>query len=289
VSKITWNAVGTRRYETGVDRGVLYIPNSAGVYDSGFGWNGLTKVTEKPTGATTTATYADNIKYLNLISVEQFEADISAYTYPDEFGQCDGTYEPEAGVAIGQQTRKTFGLSYRTLVGNDLDGTDFGYKIHLVYGALAAPSQKDFTTVNDNPAAIELSWSMTTTPVDVPGHKPTASMTIDSTKVDATALATLEDFLYGTTGTDPSLPTPTEVFAIFAGTVTTATPTAPTYNSSTHVITIPTVTGITYYIDDVVVTGTVTLTTGQTKLVVAEPNAGYKFPTPTDNDWLFTY
>jgi hypothetical protein len=289
VSKLTWDAVGGRRYETGIDHGVLYIPDGSGAYNSGFAWNGLTKVSEKPTGATTTATYADNIKYLNLISVEQFEADISAYTYPDEWGQCDGTYEPEPGVAVGQQSRKTFGLSYRTLIGNDLTGTDYGYKIHLVYGALAAPSPRDYATVNDNPAANELTWSMTTTPVDVAGHKPTATITIDSTKVDATALATLEDFLYGTTGTDPSLPTPAAVLAIFSGTVTTVTPTEPTYNSSTHVITIPTVTGITYYIDDVVVTGTVTLTTGQTKLVVAEPNDGYKFPTPTDNDWLFTY
>jgi hypothetical protein len=288
VTQLVWDAVGDRRFETGVDRGVLYIPNTAGAYDSGFAWNGLSKVSEKPTGAASNKQYADNQVYLNLVSTEQFEADLEAFTYPDEFGQCDGTAEPEPGVAIGQQTRKSFGLSYRTKVGNDLNA-DLGYKIHLVYGATAAPSAKDFNTVNDNPAAIAFSWSISTTPVQVSGYKPAATITIDSTKVSASALATLEQTLYGTAGVDPALPTPDAVLAMFAGTVTPVTPTPPTYDSPTHTITIPTVTGVTYYIDDVAVTGTYVLTSGQTKVVVAEPNSGYEFPAVTDNDWLFSY
>jgi len=289
VTKLVWDAVGDRRFETGVDRGVLYIPNPSGAYDSGFAWNGLSKVSEKPTGAASNKQYADNQVYLNLVSTEQFEADLEAFIYPDEFGQCDGTIEPEPGVAVGQQSRKPFGLSYRTLVGNDVSGTDLGYKIHLVYGATAAPSAKDFQTVNDNPAAIAFSWSISTTPVAVAGYKPTATITIDSTKVSATALATLEQTLYGTPGVDPALPSPDAVLAMFSGTVTPVTPTVPSYNATTHVITIPTVTGVTYYIDDVVVTGTYTLTTGQTKIVVAEPNVGYTFPSGTDNDWQYNY
>lgn len=286
MTKLTWDTVGGRRYETGVDHGVLYLPNQSGVYDTGFAWNGLTKVSEKPTGATANATYADNIKYLNLISVEQFEADLSAYTYPEEFSVCDGTQEPEPGVAVGQQPRVSFGLSYRTLVGTDLDANK-GYKLHLVYGAFAAPSQKDFASVNDTPAAIEFTWSVTTTPVDVPGYKPTATLTIDSTKVDAAALATLENFLYGTSGTNPSLPTPAAVLAIFSGTVTEVTPVVPTYTSGTHTITIPTVTGLTYYIDGEVVTGDIVIT--EDTLVEAMTNPGYKFPIPTDNTWLITF
>jgi hypothetical protein len=287
VTKLAWDAVGSRTYETGVDRGVLYIPDGTGAYITGFAWSGLTKVTEKPTGAAATPLYADNIKYLNLISTEYFTADLAAYTYPNEFAQCDGTLQPEPGVAIGQQSRKTFGLSYRTKVGNDLVGTDAGYKLHLVYGAFAAPSQKDFATVNDNPTAIEFSWSVTTTPVSVTGYKPTATLTIDSTKVSSTALATLEDFLYGTAGTNPSLPTPDAVLAIFAGTVTVATPVAPTYTAGTHTITIPTVTGITYYIAGLPVTGGVVISVDT--VVTARPNTGYKFPPVCDDDWLIVY
>jgi hypothetical protein len=288
VTKLAWDAVGARRFETGIDRGVLYIPNTAGAYDSGFAWNGLTKVSEKPTGAAANKQYADNKVYLNLVSVEQFEADVEAYTYPDEFGQCDGTAEPEPGVAIGQQRRKSFGLSYRTKVGNDVEGSDLGYKIHLVYGATAAPSAKDYQTVNDNPAAISFSWSVTTTPVSVAGYDQTATLVIDSTKVSATALATLEDLLYGTVGVDPSLPMPDDVLAIFSGTVTTATPTAPTYNGTTHTITVPAVTGVTYYIDDEAVASGDHVITVDT-VVTAKPNAGYKFPAVTDDDWLFIF
>lgn len=291
MSKLTWDKVGERRYETGVDRGVLYIPNTAGVYNTGFAWNGLTSVTESPTGAEANPQYADNIKYLNLKSVEEFGATIEAFTYPDEFGQCDGTAEPEAGVTVGQQSRKSFGLCYRTKVGNDLNA-DAGYKLHLVYGADAAPSEKAYATVNESPEAITFSWEVTTTPVEVGTiggitYKPSASLTIDSTKVDADALADLENLLYGTVGTDPSLPTPSAVVALFAGTVTTVTPTAPTYNSTTKVITIPSVTGVNYMIDDVVVTGTVTITADT--IVTAVPASGYKFPVVIDDDWLFEF
>jgi hypothetical protein len=288
VSKLVWDAVGNRRYETGVDQGVLYIPDGTGKYTEGYAWNGLTKVTEKPTGATPNKQYANNQLYLNLLSTELFEADIEAFTYPDAWAQCDGSQEPEAGVAIGQQTRKTFGLSYRTRIGNDIDSTDFGYKIHLVYNALAAPSQKDFSSINDNPAATAFSWSVTTTPVAVSGFKPTATLTIDSTKVNATALTTLEDKLYGTAGVDPALPTPDEVLAIFSGTVTVVTATPATYDSPTHTITIPSETGVTYYIDGVAqVAGPVVIT--QDTVVVAEPNAGYTFTPNTVNEWGFIY
>ena len=288
MSKITWDNTGERRYETGVDRGVLYIPNTVGVYDSGVGWNGLTKVTEKPVGATPTPLYADNIKYLNLISTEYFEADVSAYTYPEEFAACDGSSQPELGVAIGQQPRKPFGLCYRTKVGNDLQGTELGYKLHMVYGAYAAPSQKNFATINDSPTAIEFSWSVTTTPVNVTGYKPTATLTIDSTKVDAGALATLEGFLYGTTGTDPSLPTPDAVLAIFSGTITSVFPTAPTYVSGTHTVTIPTVAGVTYYVNDLPITSGAHVIAVDT-VVTASPNVGYEFPAESADEWFFAF
>lgn len=295
MAKLTWDQVGQRRYETGVDHGVLYIPNGSGVYDHGYTWNGLVSVTESPSGAEANPTYADNIKYLNLISAEEFGATIEAYTYPDEFAQCDGSSVVEGGVAIGQQSRKPFGMSYRTRVGNDLQGTDHGYKLHLIYNALAAPSEKAFASINDSPEAITFSWELTTTPVEVPGtdpntgkpYKPTATITIDSTKVDASALADLEDFLYGTAGTDPTLPTPAAVLALFTGTVLQVTPTAPTYNSTTDEITIPSVTGVIYMINNEVVTGTVVIT-GDT-VVTAAPATGYKFPALSDNDWFFDF
>jgi hypothetical protein len=287
MSKITWDDTGTRRYETGVSNGVLYLQDGSGAYSTGVGWNGLTKVTEKPTGASASPQYADNIKYLNLLSAEQFECTVEAFTYPDEFGQCDGTASPEAGVFIGQQTRKTFGLSYKTLVGDDVNATDAGFKLHLVYGCLAAPSEKDYETVNDSPTAISFSWDVTTTPVNVTGFKPTATLEFDSTKVDAGALATLMDFLYGTTGTDPSLPMPDAVLAIFSGTVTVATPTEPTYDSGTHTITIPTVTGLTYYINSLPVTGTKVIAADT--VVTVRPNSGYKLPDVSVDRWFYSF
>lgn len=288
MSKLTWDKAGERLYETGVDHGVLYIPDAQGDYVNGVAWNGLTTVTESPSGAEASPQYADNIKYLNLISVEEFGATIEAFTYPDEFAQFDGTATPTAGVSVAQQSRKSFGLCYRTQLGNDVDGNDYGYKLHLIYGATAAPAEKAYATVNDSPEAITFSWELTTTPVAVTDLKPTALLTIDSTKVDATALATLEDLLYGTVGTDPSLPLPDAVIAIFSGTVTEVTPTAPTYVGATHTITIPTVAGVTYYIDGEVVPAGAKVITVDT-VVTARPNAGYKFPAVTDDDWLFEF
>ena len=212
---LTWDQVGERFYETGVDHGVLYIP-TAGVYDSGVAWNGLISVTESPSGAEPSPQYADNIKYLNLLSTEEFGGTIEAYTFPDEFAQCDGTAFPKVGLAVGQQTRKTFGLSYRTKIGNDTDGQDLGYKLHLVYGALAAPSEKAYSTINDSPEAVTFSWEFTTTPVEVTGLKPTALLTIDSTKVAAADLTALEALLYGTQLEEPSLPLPDAVIALFS-------------------------------------------------------------------------
>src|SRR5512135_2000769 len=202
MTALTWDQVGERLYETGVDRGVLYIPNGSGVYDTGVAWNGLTAVTESPGGAEASPQYADNIKYLNLISAEEFGATIEAFTYPDEFAQCDGSASPSTGIVLGQQGRKMFGLCYRTQLGNDVDGMDHGYKLHLVYGCQAAPSEKAYATINDSPEAITFSWEVTTTPVPVTDYKPTSVLVVDSTLVAADDLATLEDMLYGTAGTD---------------------------------------------------------------------------------------
>jgi len=217
MAALTWDDVGDKLYETGVDHGVLYLPDSSGVYNTGFAWNGLTTVTESPTGAEPSAQYADNIKYLNLVSAEEFGGTIEAFTYPEEFAQCDGTELPSPGVALGQQIRKMFGMSYRTKVGNDIDGMDYGYKLHLLYGALAAPSEKAYATVNDSPEAISFSWDISTTPVPVTDYKPTSLIVVDSTVVDATDLAALEDLLYGAGATEAALPTPDAVIALFAG------------------------------------------------------------------------
>jgi hypothetical protein len=211
---LVWDQVGERFYETGVDHGVLYLPDAAGVYNSGFAWNGLTTVTETPSGAEASPQYADNIKYLNMISAEEFGATIEAFTYPEEFGECDGTALPAPGVAVGQQGRKMFGLSFRTRKGNDVDGTEFGYKLHLVYGCQAAPSEKAYATINDSPEAIAFSWEVTTTPVPVTDYKPTSLIVVDSTEVDPADLASLEALLYGET-VAAALPTPDAVIALF--------------------------------------------------------------------------
>lgn len=213
MSKLVWDNAGERLYETGVKRGVLYVQEGA-TYGKGVAWNGLTAVTESPSGAEATAMYADDIKYLNLYSAEEFGATVEAYTYPDEFAVCDGSASIAEGVYIGQQTRKSFGLCYTTTLGNDTDGSDYGYKIHIIYGAKAAPSEKAYATINDSPEAITFSWELTTTPVNVEGFKPTASVTIDSTKVDAEKLAALEAKLYGTESEEASLPTPAEIITL---------------------------------------------------------------------------
>lgn len=218
--KLVWDETGERYYETGVRNGVLYPQNSEGIYPLGVPWNGLTTVTESPTGADATPLYADDIKYLNLIAAEQFGATIEAYTYPDEFGVCDGSAEIAEGVIAGQQRRKAFGLCYRTALGNDIDGTEYGYKLHLVYGAIAAPSQKAYASINDAPSAITFSWAVTTTPVVVPGFKPTAELIIDSTKADPAKLLLLEAELYGddTTGV-ANLPLPGDVITLMGAVV----------------------------------------------------------------------
>ena len=216
MAKLTWDDTGNRLYETGVKQGVLYPVADNGGYGTGVAWNGLTAVTESPSGAEPTALYADDIKYLELMSNEEFGATIEAYTYPDEFAECDGSAELAEGVKIGQQPRKAFGLCYRTTLGNDVKGNDYGYKLHLVYGCKAAPSEKAYATINDSPEAITFSWEVTTTPVSVTGHKPTAHLEIDSTKVDPIKLAALEAILYGSATGDnatPRLPLPDEVLS----------------------------------------------------------------------------
>ena len=213
MAKLVWDKTGDRLYETGVKNGVLYIP-TAGVYSKGVAWNGLTAVTESPSGAEATALYADDTKYLSLMSAEEFGATIEAYTYPDEFAACDGSAELADGVMIGQQKRSTFGLCYKTTIGNDTEGNDHGYKLHIIYGAQAKPSERAYATINDSPEAITFSWEITTTPVNVTGAKPTASLVIDSTKADPSKLAALEDILYGKDGepgNEPRLPLPDEI------------------------------------------------------------------------------
>lgn len=218
MAKLVWDKSSERLYETGVKNGVLYVQGTGGTYPKGVAWNGLTAVTESPSGAEPTPLYADDIKYLNLLSTEEFGATIEAYTYPDEFAECDGSKSLADGVYIGQQARKAFGMCYKTTLGNDTEGNDHGYKLHIIYGALAAPSEKAYETINDSPEAITFSWEISTTPVNVKGSKPTATIVIDSTKANPEKLAALEVILFGAdapngegTGTDPRLPLPDEI------------------------------------------------------------------------------
>ena len=217
MAKLVWDESGKRLYETGVEKGVLYVQGENGEYQKGVAWNGLTAVTESPSGAEPTALYADDIKYLELFSAEEFGATIEAYTYPEEFEACDGSASLGTGVTIGQQDRKAFGICYRTVVGNDVKGNEHGYKLHLVYGAKAKPSEKAYATVNDSPEAVTFSWEVTTTPVNVAGFKPTASVTIDSTKIEAGKLKAIEDKLYETQDQEPTLLMPDEIKQIVAG------------------------------------------------------------------------
>lgn len=291
MTALTWDKVGERLYETGVDKGVLYIPDANGDYVIGYSWNGLTTVTESPSGAESNPQYADNIKYLNLVSAEEFGGTIEAFTYPDEFAQCDGTDEAQTGVTVGQQGRKMFGLSYRTRVGNDLDGTDHGYKLHLVYGLQASPSEKAYGTINDSPEAIAFSWEVSSTPVPVTNLKPTSLIVVDSTKVDPADLTTLEDLLYGTVGTDPSLPDPDSVISIFGTGVVEADlrPAAnqPTFVEGTGVVTLPNVTGVQWYQDGVAKnSGAQTAVgAGATTEITARAQTGYRIT--GDTDWTF--
>lgn len=214
MAPIKWNEVGSRVYETGVQKGVLYLLDDAGKYANGVAWNGLVSVNESPSGAEPTPLYASDSKYIELMSAEEFGASIEAYTYPDEFEACDGSAELDAGITIGQQPRSMFGLCYRTTKGNDVAGNEYGYKLHLIYGAKAAPTEKAYTTINDSPEAITFSWELTTTPVEVPGFKPTASITIDSTKVTPANMVKIEELLYGTSTKEATLPMPAEILAL---------------------------------------------------------------------------
>lgn len=293
MAALTWDEQGERLYETGVDHGVLFLPDETGEYTDGVPWNGLTTITESPTGADATPQFADNIKYLNLIAAETFGGTIEAFTYPDEFAECDGTAVPTPGVAIGQQNRRVFGLCYRTQLGNDIDGTDHGFKLHLIYGAQAAPSEKAYATINDSPAAIAFSWAITTTPVNVTDYKPTALLVIDSTKVDSTTLDALLDILYGTS-TDPRMPLPDEIIDMFDSAAPTAVDMGipanqPTYNAGTHVVTLPTVTGVTWTINGVAKTpgAQPALTSGQVANIEAHAASGYTLV--GDDDWTFDY
>ena len=220
MAKLVWDQTGDRLYETGVSKGVLYPIQSDGAYSKGVAWNGLSSVTESPSGAEANPIYADDMKYLNLLSAEEFSATIEAYTYPDEFAECDGSADIATGVSIGQQKRKVFGLCYRTVLGNDVDSNDHGYKLHLIYGCMAAPSEKAYTSINDSPEAITFSWEVSTTPVNVTGFKPTASITIDSTKAKKEKLTALEEILYGKDGSDTSanarLPLPNEIATLMS-------------------------------------------------------------------------
>ena len=217
MAKLVWDESGKRIYETGVRNGVLYLQDTQGAYTKGVAWNGLTAVTESPSGAEPTALYADDIKYLELFSAEEFGATIEAYTYPAEFEKCDGSASLGTGVTIGQQDRATFGLCYRTVLGNDVKGSEFGYKLHLIYGAKAKPSEKGYQTINDSPEAITFSWEISTTPVNVAGFKPTACVTIDSTKIDPDKLTQIETLLYGDTSAEAKLPLPDEIAGILKG------------------------------------------------------------------------
>ena len=217
MSKLVWDATGDRLYETGIDRVVLFpfSKEQGEKYADGVAWNGVSAINESPSGAEASAIYADNIKYLNLMSVEELGLSIEAYTYPDEFAECDGSASPADGLMIGQQTRQHFGIAYRTLIGNDEESTDYGYKIHIVFDCLASPSEKAYATVNDSPEAMSFSWDITTTPVTIEGYKPSAMITIDSSKVDKDDLEDLEEMLYGTTTTEPTMPTVAQIFEIF--------------------------------------------------------------------------
>lgn len=291
---LEWDNVGERLYETGVDRGVLYHPDGAGQYNSGFAWNGLTTVTETPSGAEPNKQYADNIIYLNLYSAEEFGGTIEAFTYPDEFALNDGTAVPQPGVSVGQQSRKQFGLCYRTKLGNDVDGTDHGYKLHLVYGATASPSEKAFASINDSPEAIAFSWEFATVPVSVSGLKPTSLIVINSTEVDPAELAALEAQLYGDGDNDARLPLPDEVIGFFGGGVTVVdmgtAANQPTYNAGTHTLTLPAVAGVQWVVngDEVASGAQPPLAVGETAQVIATP-ADATHRLDGDTDWLYDY
>jgi len=298
MTALIWDTVGSRFYETGVDKGVLYVPDAVtGVYDTGYAWNGLTAITESPTGADANAMYADNLKYLNLYSLETFGATVEAYTYPEQWNQFDGLALPKTGVTVGQQPRKMFGLSYQTHVGNDVND-DLGYKIHLMYGCKASPSEKAYATINDSPSPITFSWSINTTPVASTGRKATSLLTIDSTKVSSANLAALELILYGGVGANPRLPLPDEVIGLFDVTLQTVTATqlqtaAPTFNGTTGAITITTLAGViwTNAVTGAIVTAgspPANVASGATTVVRATAATGYTIAPLAQTTWSFS-
>lgn len=286
MSKLIWDQTGERFFETGVDHGVLF-PMAAGAYGNGVAWNGLTAITESPSGAELTDFWADNVKYASLRSAEEFGATVEAYTYPDEFSVCDGSAALVDGVLIGQQSRSPFGLAYRTKVSNDL-GLDGAYKLHIIYNASASPSEKSYSTVNDSPEGITFSWELATSPVAVTNHKPTATVVIDSTKVNPAKLAALEDILYGAEGVEPRLPLPDEIASLMLG--VSVVPTDPGFVAATGVLTIPTQLGVVYHIDGALaVAGEQDAIAGGVSVeVVAYPSTGYYFPAGTNDNWTFT-
>lgn len=290
MSQLVWDAIGDRFFELGISKGVLYPMDSNGAYPLGVAWNGLTAITESPSGAELTDLWADNLKYASLRAAEMFGATIEAYTYPEEFEACDGSASLAAGVLIGQQARKNFALCYKTLLGNDVDGPDGtgGYKIHIVYNASANPSEKAYATVNDSPEAITFSWEIVTTPIAVTGFKPTSSITIDSNKVNAAKLAALEVILYGSAGVAPRLPLPDEIASLMTGDA--VVPTAPTFAASTGILTIPTKAGVIYLVDGVeTIAGPMAALDGGVSVeVVAIPDTGYYFESGTNDTWNFT-
>lgn len=298
MAPIVWDAVGERKYETGVDHGVVYPLNpETNEYDTGFPWNGLTTVTEKPSGAESNKQYADNIPYLDLYSREEFGGTIEALAYPPEFEVLDGSAVPVDGITVGQQRRGRFGLSYRTRVGNDVDGDDHAFKLHLVWGATASPSEKAFATVNDSPSPIGFSWDFQTLPVlfdpdgDFADYRPTSLLTLNSETLDEDAMAALMTLVYGAEGEDPRLPFPDEVLSLFTAVSLTELDgddiTAPTYDGGTNTITIPVVVGVQYLIDGNVVAGDVVIT--EDTLVTARPTAGYVFVEPYVNEWFINF
>lgn len=290
MSRIRWDRPGERYYETGVDRGVLYTANDFGGYNTGVPWNGLSSVNESPDGAEPNPIYADNMKYLNLMSAEEFKGTIEAYTYPNEWAECDGSVEMVPGVTIGQQDRRGFGLCYRTILGNDTLGNKYGYKIHIAYGGKAQPSEKANETVNDTPEANTFSWEFDTTPIEIEGFQPSALLIVDSTNVDATNLKALEDILYGTSSSEPRLPLPEEVADIIGFGVDKVTPVKPEYDSGSHELTIPTVVGFKYLVNDVETpAGVKELTVGQRVIVRAVPEAGYVVEEGYVTIWDFAY
>lgn len=289
MTALVWDELAERFFETGTDRGVLYIPTN-GEYSDGVAWNGLTAVTESPSGAEPTKQYADNIAYVTLMSAEQFAGTIEAFTCPDEFWQFDGVQVTTGGLQIGQQKRGDFGFCFRTKKGNAND-EDLGYILHLVYGAKASPSEKAYKTINDSPEPVTFSWAFTTTPVNVTDMRPTAIIKIDSTdsRVDPAQLAQLETVLYGTVGVDPRLPLPNEVATIMQDGVNLVTPTAPSYNSSTDIITIPSVTGVIYSVNGVDVPSGAYGPIAVNTVVRARPAPTYQFTGTYVTEWLIVF